>query len=73
MGAFAALIAQGLPWDVALDQLQRGGRIAEDVDTEELALRIATERAADRLMAEQIAAATGQARGDEDKEEDDAA
>lgn len=46
MTAFASLIAQGLPWDIALDQLQKGGRVAEDVDVETMALEIATARAA---------------------------
>ena len=55
MSAFASLIAQGLPWEVALDQLQKGGRIGDDVDTTTVALEIATNRAADAQMkAEQL-------------------
>jgi hypothetical protein len=46
MTAFASLIAQGLPWEIALDQLQKGGRIAEDVDVETMAMEIASQRAA---------------------------
>lgn len=48
MTAFANLVSQGLPWDIALDQLQRGGRIGEDVNPEEVALVIAGEMAAQR-------------------------
>jgi hypothetical protein len=47
MTAFAALIGQGLPWELALEQLQKGGRIAEDVDVETVALEIASARAAE--------------------------
>jgi hypothetical protein len=54
MSAFAALIAQGLPWEVALDQLQKGGRISEEVDVETLALEIAADKAArDQAKAEE--------------------
>lgn len=72
MGAFAALIAQGLPWDLALDQLQKGRRIAEEVDTETVALEIATSKAADQAFArEQREAQFGQP--PQDDAEDDAA
>lgn len=46
MNAYASLIAQGLPWDVVIPELQLGGRIPEDVDPEELSLQMAAEQAA---------------------------
>lgn len=46
MTAYAALIGQGLPTRLVLEMLQRGGRIADDVDLDELEMEMAAEQVA---------------------------
>ncbi len=64
MTAYATLIKAGFPLDEALLMLQRGGRIREDADLEDLALAMAAEAAAREAdLQEQLAL---MAEGEED-------
>jgi hypothetical protein len=57
MSAFASLIREGLPLELALAELQAGGRLAEDVNLDDVALQMAAERAAQQDREQQAQAA----------------